>query len=158
MNESPFANASLSVHAHATENEGLVSKSLRTMLPEGVALKVSKTKGHYGNPITVIEARVEGKSNIEKLLQRVFESIPANDLVKIKSELTYSVDDSCNLYLRFDKQRLSVGELSLAEGGDSVHLRLKIAVYPARKEAAVAALKRFLQEKISVFTCREKDT
>ncbi|MEW6592153.1 MAG: RNA-binding domain-containing protein [Candidatus Hadarchaeota archaeon] len=148
MSESPFINAFLSVYAHATESEGLVSKSLRALLPEGVATKVSKTKGHYGNPITVVEARLQGKSDISRLLREVLERLPAKDLAKIRDEIENRVDDACNLYLRFDKQRLAAGELSLAEGGDSVHLRLKIAVYPARKEAAVAAVERFLREKI----------
>jgi hypothetical protein len=47
------------------------------------------------------------------------------------------MDDKGNLFLRFDKQRAYLDELEIVEHGDSIHVKIKIAAYPARKEVAM---------------------
>jgi hypothetical protein len=56
------------------------------------------------------------------------------------------MDDRGNLFLRFDKQRAYLGDLKIVEHGDSLHLKLKIAAYPARKEEALKVARQIFQE------------
>lgn len=147
MKEFPFASASISAHVHATESEEKVLGVLKSMLPKGVAVNASKVKGHYGNPITMLEARVEGAAVLRNLWRILFEKLPANEMEKVRGLVQDLVDGSCRLCLRFDKQRACEGELALAGGGDVIHVRFKVLVYPAKQGAAIAAVEKFLHDR-----------
>ena len=47
------------------------------------------------------------------------------------------MDEKGNLFLRFDKQKAYQDELKIVEHGDSIHVKIKMAAYPARKENAM---------------------
>lgn len=147
MKEFPFASATLSVHVHATESGEKVLGAIKLLLPEGVVVESSKAKGHYGNLITMLEARVKGAAVLRNLWRILFEKLPANDMEKVRMLVQDLVDSSCRLYLRFDKQRACEGELALAEGGDAIHVRFKVLVYPAKQGAAIAAVEKFLHDR-----------
>ena len=70
--------------------------------------------------------------NIDKALPLVFEKG-----IKILNELDKKMDDKGNLFLRFDKQKAYLDELKITEHGDSIHLKIKIAAYPAKKKPAL---------------------
>ena len=57
------------------------------------------------------------------------------------------MDDKGNLFLRFDKQRAYLGDLKIIEHGDAIHVKIKIAAYPAKKENAIAGAKEIFGEK-----------
>ncbi len=56
------------------------------------------------------------------------------------------MDDSGNLFLRFDKQRAFLGDLKVVDHGDSIHLKIKIAAYPAKKKVAIKIARKLFQE------------
>ncbi|BDZ70786.1 hypothetical protein GCM10025861_13030 [Methanobacterium petrolearium] len=56
------------------------------------------------------------------------------------------MDDKGNLFLRFDKQCAYLGDLKMVEHGDALHLKLKIAAYPARKEIALEVAQKIFEE------------
>ena len=142
--EFPFSSAVVSTHAHATEDEQCVLEALRTLLPEAVEVRQSKLKGHHGNPITGFEARVNRKILLRKLWERVVAKLRAGELDNIRGILPMKIDDSCRIYLRFDKQLAYRGELVLAESGDAIHLKLKTAAFPAKREIAVGLVEKFV--------------
>lgn len=148
MKEFPFASASVSAHVHATESEEKVLGAIKLLLPKGVIVGSSKVNGHYGNPITMLGAKVEGAAVIRDLWRTLFEKLPAHEMEKIRRLVPDLVDSSCRLYLRFDKQRACEGELALAEGGDAIHARFKVLVYPAKQGAAIAAVEKFLHDRL----------
>ena len=142
--EFPFSNAVVSTHAHATEDEQRVLEALRTLLPEAVEVSQSKLKGHYGNPITGFEARVNRRILLRELWERVVAKLRAGELDNIRNILPARIDESCRLYLRFDKQLAYLGELVLAGSGDAIHLKLKMAAFPAKREIAIGLVEKFI--------------
>lgn len=140
----PFRSATVSTHAHATEDEQRVLRAMMTLLPEAVEVRRSKLKGHHGNPITSLEARVGHRGLLKELWQRMVAKLRAGELERFRSTVPQRVDDSCHLYLRFDKQLAYCGELALTDSGDAVHMRLKIAAYPAKPEVAVTLAEKFM--------------
>ena len=142
--EFPFSSAVVSTHAHATEDEQRVLEALRTLLPEAVEVRQSKLKGHHGNPITGFEARVNRKILLRELWERVVAKLRAGELDNIRGILPMKIDNSCRIYLRFDKQLAYRGELVLAESGDAIHLKLKTAAFPAKREIAVGLVEKFV--------------
>jgi hypothetical protein len=132
----------VTVFAHATEDERKVREALGGILPPSVPVESFTLTGHFGNPITVFRARLGG-SQTRELWSRIGEGFRDGTLVRA---LLRRVDDSCVLYLRFDKQKACVGELSLTDRGDAIHIKMKIAARPARRDVAVERLSEFLRE------------
>ena len=65
---------------------------------------------------------------------------------RILNRLEDKMDDSGNLYLRFDKQRAYSGDLKVVDHGDSIHLKIKIAAYPAKKKVAIEIARKLFEE------------
>jgi len=144
--EFPFKSAVVSTLAYATEDEQKVLAAIRLFLPSEVEVKQTKLKGHHGNPITSFEASVEQRKLLRELWQRVVEKVRAGEIEKIASSLPEKVDETCHFYLRFDKQHAHAGKLVLTEGGDAIHLRMKVAAFPAKPEVAVELVRKFFTE------------
>lgn len=144
--EFPFRSAVVSTFVHATEAEERVLDAFRILLPEEIEVRQSRLKGHHGNPIVSLEARIGRKGTLRELWQRVLAKVHGGELEKIAKVAPGRIDETCHLHLRFDKQLAYAGELVLTEGGNAIHLRLKVAAYPARQEVAVDLVEKFLRK------------
>ena len=143
--EFPFRNAVVSTFAHTTEAEERVLDAFGILLPEEIEVRRSRLKGHHGNPIVSLKARI-GRKETRELWQRILAKLRRGELEKIAMVSPGRIDETCHLNLRFDKQLAYAGELTLSEGGDVIHLRLKVAAYPAKREVAVDLVEKFLRK------------
>lgn len=141
----PFSSAILSTFIHATEDESKVLKALKTFLPEDVKIQQRKSKGHYGNPIIVLDATLERRKLLRQLWNEITTRMDTDDLERINQIVPERLDDERCLYLRFDKQQAYAGKLVLTDSGDVIHIKLKVAAYPAKREVAVRLVREFLQ-------------
>jgi len=107
-----------------------------------VELKVSRTEGHHGNPIDIIEASVEDKD----LIADFFRRLSPHDMESVADSLPSRIDNGCNLFIRLDKQAAYLGEVRLAAEGDVISVRIKINAFPARCEVAQGIVKEFLAD------------
>lgn len=140
----PFRTADVSTFVHATEDEGKVLKALRLLLPEEVEVGMAKLKGHYGNPILALSASIKQRKLLRELWARMVEKLPVGEVDKLERIVPDRIDETCHLYLRFDKQLAYAGEFALTEGGDAIHMALKVAAYPAKWEVAANLVQEFL--------------
>ncbi|MFP3157162.1 MAG: RNA-binding domain-containing protein [Caldivirga sp.] len=119
-------------HAHATEDYDKVMSTLINLLGPGVAklVEVSSLRGHYNNPIKVFRVvlRLKGCGN-DDIVRGIAARLSDEDKRLIKLSLESRVSGN-KLYLRFDKQRLYLNELTLS-GGDDV-VRVVIHLNPVR--------------------------
>jgi RNA binding exosome subunit len=145
----PFSSAVVSIHAHATEDEQRVVEILKSLLPNSAEIKKSCSRGHHGNPITVFEVKLSQKKLIKDLWQRMLSEMREGALARLNVEFSGRIDDSCFLYLRFDKQSAYGGELIPTVVGDAVHLRFKVLSFPAEREVAIGKVKDFLEAKMT---------
>lgn len=139
----PFSNAVVSALVHATEDEQRVMKALRFLIPETIGLRRSNVKGHFGNPITMLEARLR-KGEIRELCKNILSNLGMDELERLRESVPRKLDQRCNLYLRFDKQKAHEGELELIESGDAIHIRLKVSAFPPKGELATKLVLDFL--------------
>jgi len=118
-----FSSLDVSVLAHATEDDNIITKVILEYFDRSSSSKqveVVKTEGHWKNPITRI--------NITFLrhLDEYFNNI-INDLTRAygKDELDLylknNVDLKGSIYLRLDKQKLCLGKLELSDN-DAVRI------------------------------------
>jgi len=125
---------------HSTEDEERVVKA---MAFASGASEVSRTKssGYHGNPITILEATVKRRKEIDAFFGRLGK-IAIEELVRT---LERRIDDDCSFFLRLDKQEAYLGRLVLAEKDDVVAVRAKVKAYPCRKSIALEAVARYLE-------------
>ena len=142
----PFTSAVVSTLVHATEDEQRVLKALRLAMPGGAEVKQTRVRGHFGNPIVLLEARVKRREAIQELWRNILANLRRGGLEELRGSIPRKIDDRCNLYLRFDKQRAHAGELVFSEGGDAIHFKLKVSAFPARPEIAAKLVGDFFGE------------
>ncbi len=142
MTAVPLHYADLRTFCYATEAEDRVETALRTFLPEEFEIQRAETEGHYGDPIVVLSARVERADEIRAVLDAVG-SLPDDEQQRLLAELDERVDDDTSLYVTFDKQAASDGDVRL---GDGITLRGKVEAYPAKREAAIENAQDLLEE------------
>ena len=105
-----------------------------------VELETKRTAGHHGNEIGVVEAHITDA----RAMGHLCESLPKNDREQLSNTLAERLDDSCNLFLRVDKQSAYDGRIVLARSDDVILIRLKVNAYPAKKEIAVQKTAEFI--------------
>lgn len=143
--EFPFRTAKVNTFAHATEDEQKVLKALRVLLPEGVEVQRKKLKGHYGNLIFTFVAQIKRRRLVLGLWESMIAKLRADELDKLGSIAPERIDETCHIHLRFDKQLACAGELALTESGDALHVELKVATYPAKREVATRLVREFIK-------------
>ena len=123
----PIADIEIRVFAHATEDPNKVIEAVQKLLPEEhleeISFKKRRLKGHYGNPIRLIETNIRKKEILTKILARIAEKISEIDKDLLSRELERHIDRG-SLYLRFDKQAALQDEIQL-QSADPIHVRIR---------------------------------
>ena len=103
----PVSFVEIRVLAHATEDLGKVLKSLMNLVGEEIFSEVEfsreKLEGHYGNPITLVKAKIYSKSQARKILQNIFSRLNKTDKDRLLDEVEDRVDENGNFHFRLDK-------------------------------------------------------
>ena len=135
----PVAYIHVRFSAHATEDLEKVKTAFYNLLPaDGVdelTFKKTATKGHYGNPITLFEARIKDKRLIEAFIKKISTNLSESDREKIITGSNVFLERS-DLYLRFDKQAAFQGEFNL-QRADPIHVRIHFTVRDERRIAEI---------------------
>lgn len=142
-----FHNISYRVFVNATENEIKVMDALKTIFPNARPKK-ELTEGFYGNPVIILSEKFDKKRYIKEFID-FFLDIGNNELKQIKKDLILKTDNSGNLFLRFDKQKAYNGIWKIVSHGDSIHVKLKVAAYPAKKSVSLEVMADLINTQIN---------
>jgi RNA-binding protein len=122
----PIAYAEIRVFSHATEDLGKVEAAIRNILPETLVenFKPNKTSliGHHGNPIVLLEVKLEDKAALPGLMEKIGGSLSSLDKELFAAEFSKHVEKH-NLFLRLDKQDAFLGLVRMATV-DPIHLKV----------------------------------
>ncbi len=137
-------NISYRAFVYGTENKEKVLESIKTLFPNS-SPQCEATEGYYKNPVLILNNKINKKTEIKDFIEKL--SVLKNPARKrILNQLEDKMDDFGNLFLRFDKQRSYLGDLKVVEHGDSIHLKIKIAAYPAKKKVALKIARKLFEE------------
>ena len=128
-------NISYRVFVQGTESEEKVREALETLFTNA-SPEIEETEGYYHNPVTILRQKIDKKREIKEFVQKLQE-MGEEELEKISKDMDRKMDDKGNLFLRFNKQEAFQGNWKVVEHGDSIHVRIKIAAYPAKKQVAL---------------------
>jgi RNA-binding protein len=128
-------NISYRAFVYGTENKEKVLESIKTLFPHSHPRCIT-TEGYYKNQVLILTNKFDKKREIKDFVDKLSNMKP-QERKRIINELEDKMDDYGNLFLRFDKQRAYLGDLKVVEHGDSIHVKIKIAAYPAKKKVAI---------------------
>ena len=122
----PIAYIEIRVFSHATEDIEKVQTATRNTLPEILATEIAFSKtnlnGHHGNPITIVEAKLEDRKVLPSTLEKIGANLSPLDKTALNEELNTHLEKR-TLFLRFDKQSAYLGTLKLSSN-DPIHFKV----------------------------------
>jgi len=123
----PIAYVDIRFFAHATEDMDKVVEAVRHVLPsdhmEDVVFNKSNLRGHYGNPITLFEAKIKNQETIRALVENLSSHLSELDKETLSREIHLHVEKG-SFYIRLDKQAALQGKLKLCTS-DPIRLRMR---------------------------------
>jgi RNA binding exosome subunit len=125
--KTPFLSAHFSVIAHATEDIVKVEQAtgflIEVISKDQAPLTRQYMKGHHGNVITTISAKLT-KGLLSNGLELLSHELSDSDRHFLNSEIARCVDEEGALYLRFDKQEACLRRVKLHQA-DPIRMKLK---------------------------------
>lgn len=122
----PIAYIDIRVFVHSTENIDKVLNAVRNVLPtelfDKILFKKTALKGHYRNPIILIESRVKEKDVVGAFFEKLASNLNNMDKELLSTEIKQHLDKG-NLYIRLNKQSAYVNELKLCSA-DPIHIQI----------------------------------
>jgi len=126
LSKIPVSSIEVRSFAHATEDPDKVMEATKRIFPtdslEEVEFRRTSLKGHYGNPITLFEAKIKEEKTIKGLIDNLFPRISAVDKESLLREIGSHVEKG-SLYLRLDKQAALHGDIKLCTA-DPIRVRI----------------------------------
>ena len=96
----------------------------------------------------ILTGTISKKRETKEVLNTLVESIGEDQLIKLYDDLDRKMDEKGNLFLRLSKEKALDEEWEILDGGDSIHLKIKIAAYPAKKEVAIKKISEIFPDNI----------
>jgi RNA binding exosome subunit len=113
---------------YATEDETKVRKTFMNLVPQNVdlpPLSTTKLQGYFGDPIINQFMKIHKRRESTEAFEYIVNRLSSLDQATLLEELENRIDDSRNLYLRLDKQKLFRNQFALGER-DPVKLKIRL--------------------------------
>ncbi|KZX13307.1 hypothetical protein MBORA_07380 [Methanobrevibacter oralis] len=114
------------------EDIGEISQAILNILPEA-EIEAEEAEGLMEDKIIILSGVISKKRYTKAFFNKLLEL----DTDKLNTDLERKIDDKGNWFLRFSKNDAFNEKWTIIDSGDSIHLKIKIAAYPARKEIAI---------------------
>jgi RNA binding exosome subunit len=131
--------------SHATEDVERVREALARVLPADTPVDALETEGYFGNPITILTARLEKKAAVA-YMDFLKQRLPESDRKALVAELPERIDEDCFFYLRLSKQDAFLGDVRITYAEDAISLRGKLEAYPAKQETCLRQVRKHFDE------------
>lgn len=132
------------VFVYEDEDEEELIEGLKNILPTA-KIEREVAEGMMEDKIVILSGKIDKKKETKEFLKNLL-SIDKDSLEKLADDLEKKIDKNGNLFLRFSKDSACEEKWKICDTGDSIHLKVKIAAYPAKKEVAINLLNEVLNE------------
>lgn len=149
------------VFVYENEDLDLITDALLNILPSA-RVETEEVEGLLEEPIVILSGMISKKRYTKEFLNNLL-AIDKDQLSKLYNDLDKKMDEKGNLFLRFSKDfkvldennqdedsvdAIDLNQWEILDGGDSIHLKVKVAAYPAKKEVALKLLDEVFPEEI----------
>lgn len=136
-----FLRVEFRTFVHATEDEAKVRAAL-DFTTGGTRAVTATAEGYHGNPIVILQTELSRDEEIGRFWQRL---TVEGQLGQVLGQLDQRLDDDLVLHLRLDKQEAFRERLRIVDHDDVITVRAKVEAYPAKREKALPAARRYLE-------------
>ena len=107
-----------------------------------IKLNKATAEGFHGRKIVVFEAKLAKNSLITWFLENLASSFDESQKQEILKQIGSRLDKNLDFFLRFDKNSwINDKKLILTDSGKCFHLKISIAAFPKKREAALNVVK-----------------
>ena len=110
-----------------------ISQAILNILPEA-EIEAEEAEGMLEDRILILSGVVSKKRYTKAFFNTLLENV---DLDKLNDDLERKMDEKGNWFLRFDKTDALDEKWTILDKGDAIHLKVKVAAFPAKKQIAV---------------------
>lgn len=141
----------IKVVAYGTKQEEIGLKEIfAELLLEDIEIFSETIEADYEGGVFLDErvkvyAEISESENMDDFLKKVIKGLDEYDFGDLVENPLKRLDDDCNLYLRLSKDEAKDGKI-VFENRDCIHVTVKIAAYPAKKENASYILNEFIEK------------
>lgn len=128
---------------YESENLDELTQAIYNIFPDA-EIESEDAEGLMENKIIILSGVVDKKRQTKAFFNLLLE-LDQNQLDKLNNDLERKVDDKGNLFLRLSKEDAVDEKITIVDSGDSIHLKVKIAAYPAKKEIAIKKVREAIE-------------
>ncbi|MBZ9571349.1 RNA-binding protein [Methanobrevibacter sp. TMH8] len=132
------------IFVYEDEDEEKLIEGLKNILPTA-KIEREIAEGMLEDEIVILSGKIDKKRETKEFLKTLLD-MDKDSLEKLSNDLERKIDKNGNLFLRFSKTSACEEKWEICDTGDSIHLKIKIAAYPAKKEIAINLLNEALNE------------
>ena len=119
-----------------------ISQAILNILPEA-EIEAEEAEGMLEDRILILSGVVSKKRYTKAFFNTLLENV---DLDKLNDDLERKMDEKGNWFLRLDKTDALDEKWTILDKGDAIHLKVKVAAFPAKKEIAVAKVREAISD------------
>ena len=135
------------VFVYENEDKDEILEAVLNIFPTAVP-EIEEAEGLLEEKMLILTGTISKKRETKEFLKSLIDSIGEDQLIKLYNDLDRKMDEKGNLFLRLSKQKALDEEWEILDGGDSIHLKIKIAAYPAKKEVAIKKISEVFPDEI----------
>lgn len=132
------------VFVYKNEDENELRQAILNVFPDA-EIEYEEAEGLTGDDILILTGIVDKKSQTKEFFNKLLE-LDSDILDKLANDLDRKTDEGGNLFLRLSKQSAIDDDIEIIDSGDAIHLKIKIAAYPAKKEVAVKKVREAIEK------------
>ena len=131
------------VFVYKNEDENDLKQAILNVFPDA-EIEYEEAEGLTGDDILILTGIVDKKAQTKEFFNKLLE-LDSEVLDKLVADLDKKTDEGGNLFLRLSKQSAIDDKIEIVDSGDAIHLKIKIAAYPAKKDIAVKKVKEAIE-------------
>ncbi|MEE9525315.1 MAG: RNA-binding domain-containing protein [Candidatus Woesearchaeota archaeon] len=141
----------IKVYIKEEEDFDKIKKSLLELIPfdlekEKVELKEELVQGFDEKEIKILRFVLDKNRHIEAFLNNLNEKLFEETKERILSYAESRLDDDCNFFLRFSKEKWVEEKLLwLTDQGNCFHIKMNVAAFPKKKEIAMKIIRNIFK-------------
>jgi RNA binding exosome subunit len=142
----PVRYVELTTLKHATEDSEKVLRAVHNLFPLGADIPVVKEtilKGLFGDPIVSVKLEITNIKSASDFLDHVIKSLNSLDFTNLIDQLPQRIDESKNLYIRFDKQKAYQGKTVL-DMHDAIRVKFRLQL--PHGSNPIKAMTKYIEE------------
>lgn len=127
------------------DNEDLdeLKQAILNIFPDA-EIEMEEAEGMTENKILILTGVIDKKRHTKEFFNKLLE-LDQEVLDKLVDDLDRKVDENGNLFLRLSKEDAIDEKMTIVDSGDAIHLKIKIAAYPAKKDIAIKKVKEAIE-------------